>query len=190
MRCRGANRLSSTCSDSTARSSASSSEKMGTSSKMDGSHGIERHLLASRCPTRRYPGHRAVRPPVERRRTAHTDKRTRRGKGGAPPGSGLRASRLGATEPEVEAPDLELLVGVRGELDVLLHPVVLVGLDHGNPRQVLEEDLGDLSIRLAPELLVHGEASGVAELVELRLAPIVHRAPGAKEAPHHAVGIA
>src|SRR5262245_24715734 len=91
-------------------------------------------------------------------------------------GSGPSTGRLGAAELEVEAPDLELLVRVRGELDVLLHAVVLVRLDHGNPRQVLEEDFGDLPIGLAPELLVHRKAGRVAELVELGLTPVVHRA--------------
>src|SRR5215468_12363140 len=105
-------------------------------------------------------------------------------------GSGPSTGRLGAAELEVEAPDLELLVGVRGELDVLLHAVVLVGLDHGNPRQVLEEDLGDVSIRLPPELLVHRETGRVPELVELGLAPVVHRAAGSEQAPHHAVWVA
>src|SRR2546427_12588070 len=49
---------------------------------------------------------------------------------------GPPASRaLGATESEVEAPDLELLVRVRRPLDVLLEAVVLVGLGHRHPPQ-------------------------------------------------------
>src|SRR6266480_3150024 len=59
---------------------------------------------------------------------------------------------LGAAELEVEAADLELLVRIRGELDVLLHPVVLVGLDDGQPREVLEKDLRHLAIRVGAEL--------------------------------------
>src|SRR5207245_3887675 len=92
---------------------------------------------------------------------------------GTPP-PGPRASRaLGATESEVEAPDLELLVRVRRPLDVLLEAVVLVGLDDRHPRQVLEEDLRHLAVRLAAELLVHREARGLAQLVEARVAPAV-----------------
>src|SRR5215472_9629198 len=87
-------------------------------------------------------------------------------------GSGPSTGRLGAAELEVEAPDLELPVRVRGELDVLLHAVVLVGLDHRNPRQVLEEDLGYFPICLSQGFLDHREAGRVAELVELGLAPV------------------
>src|SRR5438552_11795694 len=97
---------------------------------------------------------------------------------------------LGAAELEVEAADLELLVRVRGELDVLLHPVVLVGLDDGQPREVLEEDLRHLAIRVGAELLVDGEAGGVAELVELGVAPVIVRPARAEQAPHHAVRVA
>lgn len=43
-------------------------------------------------------------------------------------------------QAEVEAPDLERLVRARAPLDVALEPVVLVVLDDGDPRQVLEED--------------------------------------------------
>src|SRR5712692_10139337 len=78
---------------------------------------------------------------------------------------------LGAAELEVEAPDLELLVRIRGELDVLLHPVVLVRLDDRQPREVLEEDLRHLAIRVGAELLVYREAGGVAERGG-RVAPI------------------
>src|SRR2546427_12900916 len=92
---------------------------------------------------------------------------------------------LGAAELEVEAADLELLVRVRGKLHVLLHPVVLVGLDDGQPREVLEEDLGHLAISLAAELLVHGEAGGRTQLVELRIAPVVRDAARTEQAPRH-----
>src|SRR5262249_27224992 len=68
-----------------------------------------------------------------------------------------------AAELEVELSDLELLVRVRRPLDVLLHAVVLVRLDHGQPGQILEEDLGHVPIGLAPELLVDGEARRVAQ---------------------------
>src|SRR3989442_406068 len=55
----------------------------------------------------------------------------------APPGyAALRAAEL-----EVEAPDLELLQRIRRPLHVLLQAVVLVRLDHGDPGQMLEEDL-------------------------------------------------
>src|SRR5712692_11958988 len=97
---------------------------------------------------------------------------------------------LGAAELEVEASELELLVRVRGELDVLLHPVVLVRLDDRQPREVLEEDLRHLAIRVAAELLVYREAGGVAELVELGVAPIIVRPARAEQAPHHAVRVA
>src|SRR5262245_27561339 len=54
--------------------------------------------------------------------------------GGRGPGGGAPASKkLRALELEVEGPDLELLVRVRRELHVLLQPVVLVRLDHGEP---------------------------------------------------------
>src|SRR5215471_10461445 len=57
---------------------------------------------------------------------------------GAPaPGPLPRA--LGAPHPEVELPELEGLVRVRHELNVLLEPVVLVGLDDEDPGGVLEE---------------------------------------------------
>src|SRR5229473_7469789 len=73
-------------------------------------------------------------------------------------GRGRDGTALGSAELEVEASDLELLVRIGRELDVFLQPVVLVGLDDGQPREVLEEDLGHLAIGLAAELLVHGEA--------------------------------
>src|SRR5438067_1553584 len=109
----------------------------------------------------------------------------------APPKQmGLSFSSLRPLEPEVEAPDLELLVRVRRPLDVLLQPVVLVGLDDRDPRQVLEHDPRHLLVGLAAELGVHREACGGAQLVELRVAPVVHRAAGAEQPPHHAAGIA
>src|SRR5262245_64500865 len=83
--------------------------------------------------------------------------------------------RLRATELEVEAAKLELLVRVRSELHVLLQTVVLVRLDHRQPGQVLQEDLGHLPVGLPAELLVHAEARRVAQLVELGLAPVVLR---------------
>src|SRR5678815_5033119 len=95
-----------------------------------------------------------------------------------------------AAELEVELADLELLVRVRRPLDVLLEPVVLVGLDDRKPREVLEEDLRDVPVGLAAELLVHGKARGAAQLVELGVPPVVHRPAGAEEPPHHAVGVA
>src|SRR5688572_9221245 len=82
---------------------------------------------------------------------------------------------LGAAELEREAADLERLVGVRRPLDVFLQAVVLVGLNDGDPRQVLEEDLRHLLVGLPAELLVDGEARRVAQLIELRVAPIVLR---------------
>src|SRR3989442_969242 len=107
------------------------------------------------------------------------------------PARGLGASRaLGATESEVEAPDLELLVRVRRPLDVLLEAVVLVGLDHRDPRQVLEEHLRHLAVRLAAKLFIHREARRLAQLVEARVAPVVLRPARREEAPHHAVRIA
>src|SRR2546422_7828690 len=102
-----------------------------------------------------------------------------------PPEAGLRAAEL-----EVEAADLELLQRVRRPLHVLLEPVVLVRLNHRNPRKVLEGDLGHLPVRVGAELLVDREAGGVAELVELRMTPVVLRATGTEQAPHHAVGVA
>src|SRR5437870_5064371 len=105
--------------------------------------------------------------------------------GPRPPGASLRALEL-----EVEAPDLELLVRIRLELDVLLQAVVLVGLDDRQPREVLEEDRRHLLVGLRAELLVHREARGVAKLVPARMAPVVLGAAGAEQPPHHAVGVA
>src|SRR5207249_6082394 len=110
-------------------------------------------------------------------------------RGPDPRGPGPRGA-LGATESQVEAPDLELLVRVRRPLDVLLETVVLVGLDHGNPRQVLEEDLRHLAVGLGAKLLVHREPRGLTELVEARVTPVVLRPAGRQEPPHHAVGVA
>src|SRR5262249_57930541 len=98
-----------------------------------------------------------------------------------------RAAR--SVELEVEAPDLERLIGVRRPLDEFLEPVVLVGLDHGQPREVLEEDAGHLRVGVAAELFVDGEARGIAQLVELGVAPVVLRSARPEEAPHHPVGI-
>src|SRR5882724_6533666 len=84
------------------------------------------------------------------------------------------------SELEIEAPDFELLVRVRRPLDVLLEAIVLVRLDDGQPRKVLEEDPGHLTVRVAAELLVDGEARGIAQLVELGVAPVVVGAPGAE----------
>src|SRR3989442_10108190 len=100
------------------------------------------------------------------------------------------AVRSGAAELEVEAADLELLVGVRRPLHVLLQTVVLVGLHHRDPREVLEEDLRHLPVGLPAELLVHREARRLPQLVEARVAPVVLRPAGTQQAPHHAVGIA
>src|SRR6185369_3641223 len=97
---------------------------------------------------------------------------------------------LGALELEVELPDLELLVRIGPELDVLLKPVVLVRLDDRQPGEVLEEDRGHLLVGLRPELLVHREARGVAQLVPLRVAPVVLGTAGTEQPPHHPVGIA
>src|SRR5882762_7908975 len=108
--------------------------------------------------------------------------------GRSPPGSAPETA-LRAAELEVEATDLELLEGVRRPLDVLLQAVVLVRLDHRDPREVLEEELGHLLVRVAAELLVDREPRGVAELVELRMAPVVLRSARAEESPHHAVRI-
>src|SRR2546426_9044340 len=105
-------------------------------------------------------------------------------------GSAPAGRRLGAAELEREAADLELLVGVRRPLEVLLQPVVLVRLDDGNPRQVLEEDPGHLLVRLAAELLVDGEARRLAQLVEPRVAPVILRSARREEPPEHPVGIA
>src|SRR5215469_3348131 len=96
----------------------------------------------------------------------------------------------GAAKLEVELADLELLIRVRGPLHVLLLPVVLIRLDDGNPREILEKDLGHVAVGFAAELLVDGEARGVTQFVELRIAPVVHGAAGAEQAPHHAVRIA
>src|SRR5262245_19074949 len=61
--------------------------------------------------------------------------RLARGSESEPGGEALRASEL-----EVEAPDLELLARARRPFHVLLQPVVLVGLDERQPREVLQED--------------------------------------------------
>src|SRR5262245_44189653 len=98
-------------------------------------------------------------------------------------------STLRAAELEVEPPDLELLVRVRRPFHVLLEPIVLVGLDDREPREVLEEDLRHLLVRLAAELLVDREARRVAQLVELRIAPVVVRAARAEQPPHHTVRV-
>src|SRR3989442_550514 len=113
------------------------------------------------------------------------------GRGRSRPSSArTRKISLRAAELEVEAADLELLQRVRRPLHVLLEPVVLVRLDHRNPRKVLEGDLGHLPVRVGAELLVDREAGGVAELVELGMTPVVLRATGTEQAPHHAVGVA
>src|SRR5262249_48797191 len=110
--------------------------------------------------------------------------RLARGSESEPGGGALRASEL-----EVEAPDLELLVRVRRPFHVFLQPVVLVGLDHWEPREVLEEDLRHLLVGLAPDLLVHREARSVAQLVELRISPVVRDAARTEQPPHHPVGV-
>src|SRR5437879_2105057 len=129
-----------------------------------------------------------------RRRWLRNGRRPRMGEAPAPaaPHLGERqdGTALGSAELEVEAPDLELLIRVGRELHVLLQPVVLVGLDDDHPREVLEEDPGHLAIGLTAELLVHGEARGVTEFVELGIAPVVHDAARAEQPPHHPVRIA
>src|SRR5437867_9990613 len=57
---------------------------------------------------------------------------------GEPDGGGPENGPLGAPELQVELSQLERLVRVRRELDVLLEPVVLVGLDHEDPGVALE----------------------------------------------------
>src|SRR5678815_697749 len=85
------------------------------------------------------------------------------------PGSARRSCRTSrAAHPEVEAADVELLVGIRRPLHVLLDTVVLVRLQDRDPRQVLEEDLGHALVRAPAEVLVDAEARRVAELVPLR----------------------
>src|SRR2546430_4350892 len=74
--------------------------------------------------------------------------------------------RLGAAELEREAANLERLVGVQRPLDVLLQPVVLVRLNDGDPRQVLEQDPGHRLVGLAAELLRDAEAHHLAQLDE------------------------
>src|SRR5207302_10301178 len=101
-----------------------------------------------------------------------------------PPETALRAAEL-----EVEATNLELLERVWCPLHVFLKSVVLVRLDHRDPREMIEEDLGHLLVGLAAEFLVDREPRRVAELVELRMAPVILRSPGPEQAPHHAVRI-
>src|SRR5437867_2190269 len=104
----------------------------------------------------------------------------------APPGyAALRAAEL-----EVEAPNLELLQRIRRPLHVLLQAVVLVRLDHGDPGQMLEEDLRHLLVRVTAKLFIDREARGGAELVELGMAPVVLRPARTEQPPHHAIGIA
>src|SRR5262249_28757835 len=136
--------------------------------------GEEREEPAHRLPPVTGPRRRAVPP----------------GGGDGAGGAGGRGRPLRAAELEVELPDLELLVRVRRPLDVLLHAVVLLGLDDRQPREVLEEGLGPRVVRLAADLPVAAEARGVAELAELGLAPVVLRSAGAEQPPHHGVGIA
>ena len=81
-----------------------------------------------------------------------------------PRAEGGFGASLRAAEFQVEAADLELLVRIRRELDVLLEPVVLVGLDDRKPREILQEDLGHVAIGLGAELLVHREPRRVAQL--------------------------
>jgi hypothetical protein len=52
---------------------------------------------------------------------------------------------------EVEPSKVELLDGTRGELDVPLKTVVLVGLDHDDPGMFLQEDRGHPSVGIVPE---------------------------------------
>src|SRR5205814_657331 len=113
--------------------------------------------------------------------------------GDGAPGAPAREPRvlrpLRAPELEVEATELELLIRVRGPLDVLLEAVVLVRLDDRQPREVLEEDLRHLAVRLGAELLVDREARGAPQLVPPRVAPVVLGPDGAEEPPHHAVWV-
>src|SRR5512145_367129 len=97
---------------------------------------------------------------------------------------------LRALELEVEAPDLERLVGVRRPVHVLLQPVVLVGLHDRDPREVLEDDRGHLLVGLRAELLVDREARGLAQLVPALVAPVILGPARRQQPPHHAVGIA
>src|SRR5579862_18348 len=96
---------------------------------------------------------------------------------------------LGAPHVEVEAPDIELLVAVWREAHVFLHPVVFGRLDHRYPRQVLERDLGHPLVVAVAKALVHAEARLVAQLVELRLPPVILGTARPQKPPHHAVGI-
>src|SRR5262249_57633189 len=82
-------------------------------------------------------------------------------------------SCLRAAELEVEAANLQLLEWIGRPLHVPLQAVVLVRLDHGDPGQMLEEELGHPLVRAGAELLVDREARGGAELVELGMAPVI-----------------
>src|SRR5580765_1090705 len=103
----------------------------------------------------------------------------------APP----RATGLRAAELEIEATDLELLERIRRPLHVLLKAVVLVRLDYRDPREIFEKELRHFLVRVGAELLVDRKARGAAQLVELRVPPVVLRTARTEEPPHHAVGI-
>src|SRR5262245_59630727 len=99
------------------------------------------------------------------------------------------AAALGAPQLQVEASYLKLLVRVRGELHVLLEPIVFEGLDHDEPGVVLQKNLRHLAISLTPELLVERKSRRAAQFVELRVTPVVLNPTWGEEPPHHAVGI-
>src|SRR5439155_17736527 len=69
--------------------------------------------------------------------------------------------------------ELELLIGARAPLNIVLDAVALDRLDDRDPRQVLQEDRMHLLVVIGALLGVHAEAGVVAEPIELRVAPVV-----------------
>src|SRR6058998_2846581 len=101
-----------------------------------------------------------------RRRREARNGRSPRMVAGTEPGVPSRPVSLRAAELEVETADFELLERIGRPLHILLEAVILVRLDHGDPGQVLQEELGHPLVCARPEFFVDREARGAAELVE------------------------
>src|SRR5712692_5284544 len=92
--------------------------------------------------------------------------------------------RSGLAEPQVEAANLDLLARVRLPENVALHPVGVDRLDDRDPRKLLEEDRGHLSVRALPERAIEADAGGGPELVEAPMAPGIHDPARGQQSPH------
>src|ERR1700757_3279166 len=94
-----------------------------------------------------------------------------------------------ATHLQIEAPDLQLLVRIRRPLDIPLHAVGFDRLDHGNPGQILEHDLGHFPVRSTTNVIVDAEVRRRPQFVETRMPPVRLQSTRAQKAPHHAVRV-